>query len=51
MANVNTPYDLPPDPRLRRNETGYGAELAYVDRVLGDLLAFLERLSLLNNWS
>jgi choline-sulfatase len=48
LYDLHTPYDLPPDPRLRRNETGYGAELAYVDRVLGDLLAFLERLSLLN---
>ncbi len=39
--DLHTPYDLPRDPRLRRGEGGYGAELAYVDRVLGDFLAYL----------
>ena len=47
LYDLHTPYDLPPDPRLRRGETAYEAELAYVDRVLGDLLAFLERCGLL----
>ena len=48
LYDLHTPYNLPPDPRLRRGETGYEAELAYVDRVLGDFLAFLERRGLLN---
>ncbi len=48
LYDLHTPYDLPPDPRLRRSEPGYEAELAYVDRVLGDFLAFLEHRSLLN---
>jgi choline-sulfatase len=48
LYDLHTPYDLPPDPRLRRGEAGYEAELAYVDRVLGDFLAFLERRDLLN---
>ena len=48
LYDLHTPYDLPPDPSLRRGETGYEAELAYVDRVLGDFLAFLERRGLLN---
>jgi choline-sulfatase len=48
LYDLHTPYDLPPDQRLRRGETGYEAELAYVDRVLGDFLAFLERRGLLN---
>jgi tetratricopeptide (TPR) repeat protein len=48
LYDLHTPYDLPPDPRLRRGEPGYEAELAYVDRVLGDFLAFLEHRSLLN---
>jgi choline-sulfatase len=48
LYDLHTPYDLPRDPRLRRGETGYDAELAYVDRMLGDFLAFLERRGLLN---
>jgi Tfp pilus assembly protein PilF len=48
LYDLHTPYNLPPDPRLRRGETGYEAELAYVDRVLGDFLAFLERRGLLD---
>src|SRR5579863_2269092 len=48
LYDLHTPYDLPPDPRLRRGETGYEAELAYVDHVLGDFWAFLERRGLLN---
>jgi tetratricopeptide (TPR) repeat protein len=48
LYDLHTPYDLPPDQRLRRDETGYAAELAYVDRVLGDFLAFLEHRGLLN---
>jgi choline-sulfatase len=45
--DLHTPYDRPPDPRLRRGEMGYGAELAYVDRVLGDFLAYLKGRGLL----
>ncbi len=48
LYDLHTPYDLPPNPRLRRGETGYSAELAYVDRVVGDFLAYLERRGLLN---
>jgi tetratricopeptide (TPR) repeat protein len=48
LYDLHTPYDLPAEPRLRRGETGYGAELSYVDRVLGDFLAFVERRGLLN---
>lgn len=48
LYDLHTPYDLPPERRLRHGETGYEAELAYVDRVLGDFLAFLERRGLLN---
>jgi len=48
LYDLHTPYDLPPDRGRRRGETGYEAELAYVDRVLGDFLAFLERRGLLN---
>jgi choline-sulfatase len=47
LYDLHTPYDLPADPRLRRGETGYEAELAYVDGVLGDFLAFLEHHGLL----
>jgi membrane-anchored protein YejM (alkaline phosphatase superfamily) len=39
LYDLHTPYDLP---------SGYQAELAYVDRVLGDFLASLERRGLLN---
>jgi choline-sulfatase len=48
LYDLHTPYDLPPEIRLRRGEAGYKAELAYVDRVLGDFRAFLERRGLLN---
>ena len=48
LYDLHTPYDLPPETRLRHGESGYEAELAYVDRVLGDFLAFLERRGLLN---
>jgi choline-sulfatase len=48
LYDLHTPYDLPPEPRLRRGETGYEAELAYVDHVLGDFLASLEHRRLLN---
>jgi len=46
LYDLHTPYDLPPN--SHHGETGYDAELAYVDRVLGDFLAFLERRALLN---
>src|SRR5579863_10416068 len=39
LYDLHTPYALP---------SGYQAELAYVDRVLGDFLGFLERRGLLN---
>ena len=48
LYDLHTPYDLLPGTRLRRGEAGYDAELTYVDRVLGDFLAFLERRDLLN---
>jgi choline-sulfatase len=48
LYDLHTPYDFPPDPPQRRGETGYEAELAYVDQVLGDFLMFLERRGLLN---
>jgi arylsulfatase A-like enzyme/tetratricopeptide (TPR) repeat protein len=43
LYDLHTPYDLPKDPSLRRGETGYEAELVYVDRVVGDFLGFLDR--------
>jgi len=43
LYDLHLPYDLPQDPSLRRGETGYSTELAYVDRVLGDFLTFLQR--------
>ncbi len=48
LYDLHTPYDLPPDSRRPGSEAGYEAELAYVDRVLGDFLAFLKRRGLLN---
>lgn len=47
LYDLHAPYDLPENPSLRHGETGYAAELAYVDRVLGDFLAFLDRRQLL----
>jgi tetratricopeptide (TPR) repeat protein len=47
LYDLHLPYDLPNDPALRHGETGYSAELAYEDRVVGDLLAFLARRQLL----
>jgi tetratricopeptide (TPR) repeat protein len=47
LYDLHLPYDLQPDPAQRHGETGYTAELAYVDRVLGDFLAFLEERQLL----
>jgi len=47
LYDLHLPYDLPQDPNQRHGETGYTAELAYVDRVLGDFLAFLEKRQLL----
>ena len=49
LYDLHTPYDLPQDPHLRHGEAGYEAELAYVDRVLGDFLGFLDRRKLLKN--
>lgn len=49
LYDLHTPYDLPPKAQLRRGETGYGAELAYVDGVIGDFLAHLEACGLLNS--
>jgi len=47
LYDLHAPYDLPRDPSLRHGETGYAAELAYVDRVLGDFLAAVDRHQLL----
>lgn len=48
LYDLHLPYDLPQDPKLRHGETGYTAELAYEDRVLGDFLAALNRRKLLD---
>ncbi len=48
LYDLHLPYDLPQDPALRHGETGYSAELAYVDKVVGDFLAFLGRRGLLD---
>lgn len=47
LYDLHLPYDLPQDPNLRHGETGYTAELAYEDRVLGDFLEFLGHRGLL----
>jgi choline-sulfatase len=47
LYDLHTPYSLPPDPGLRHGETGYTAELAYIDQVLGDFLSFLDQRHLL----
>jgi len=47
IYDLHAPYDLPPDPSQRHGETGYSAELNYVDRVIGDFLASLDRHGLL----
>lgn len=47
LYDLHLPYDLPQDPALRHGQTGYEAELGYVDRVVGDFLAFLDRRELL----
>jgi hypothetical protein len=41
LYDLHLPYDVPQNPSLRHGETGYEAELAYEDRVIGDFLAFL----------
>lgn len=47
LYDLHAPYNLPRDPSLRHGETGYQAELAYVDRLLDDFFAFLERRGLM----
>ena len=47
LYDLHTPYDRPPEPSRRHGETGYTAELAYVDRVLGDFLGAVDRLGLM----
>ena len=47
LYDLHTPYDLPLHPHLRYGETGYAAELAYVDRILGAFLDFLGQRELL----
>jgi len=41
LYDLHTPYDLPHG-KPRGGEAGYNAELAYVDGVIGDFLAYLE---------
>lgn len=48
LYDLHTPYDLPPDPGLQGGKAGYRAELTYVDGVIGDFLAHLERRGLLS---
>jgi arylsulfatase A-like enzyme/Flp pilus assembly protein TadD len=43
LYDLHLPYDLPQNPALRHGETGYSAELAYEDRILGDFFAALAR--------
>jgi arylsulfatase A-like enzyme/Tfp pilus assembly protein PilF len=42
LYDLHAPYDLSESRNLGQGEAGYAAELAYVDRVLGDFLAFLD---------
>jgi arylsulfatase A-like enzyme/Tfp pilus assembly protein PilF len=48
LYDLHTPYDLPPNSGARGGEAGYEAELAYVDRVLGEFLTHLEANGVLN---
>ena len=43
LYDLHAPYNLPRDASQRHGETGYQAELAYVDQVLGDFFTFLQR--------
>ena len=43
LYDLHAPYSLPANSSLRHGETGYRAELAYVDTLLGDFLNFLQR--------
>ncbi len=43
LYDLHAPYSLPPDPSLRHGETGYQAELDFVDKLLGDFFTFLEQ--------
>jgi arylsulfatase A-like enzyme/Tfp pilus assembly protein PilF len=47
LYDLHAPYSLPADPSLRHGETGYQAELAHVDQILGDFFAFLDHRGLL----
>jgi choline-sulfatase len=47
LYDLHTPYALLEGVRLPSGETGYKAELAYVDRVLGDFFRFLSANELL----
>ncbi len=42
LYDLHAPYSLPANPALRHGETGYRAELAYVDQLLGDFFALLK---------
>ena len=47
LYDLHAPYSLPANPSLRHGETGYQAELTYVDNLLGDFFAFLDKRGLL----
>ena len=47
LYDLHTPYALPQSGRLHSGEAGYDAELAYVDRVLGEFFRFLDAHELL----
>ena len=47
LYDLHTPYNFPPAFRPRGDETGYNAEVRYVDHVLGDFWEFLSRQHLL----
>ncbi len=48
LYDLHLPYELPRNPALRHGETGYTAELAYEDGVLGEFFAFLARRGVLD---
>jgi arylsulfatase A-like enzyme/Tfp pilus assembly protein PilF len=47
LYDLHAPYSLPADPSQRHGETGYRAELAYVDQILGDFFSFLDKQGIL----
>jgi tetratricopeptide (TPR) repeat protein len=48
LYDLHTPYNFPATFRLRNGETGYDAEVRYVDKVLGGFWEFLSQKHLLD---